>query len=47
MPLKERFGRAPVGACLQALSFGEIADLDLDSSRSYAKCCLSFLPTAP
>ena len=41
MPLEERFGHAPAGAYLQALSSKlEIASFDVDSSRSYAKFIL-------
>ena len=37
MPLEERFGHAPVGACLSDVFQVEIASFDVDSSRSYAK----------
>lgn len=34
MPLEERFGHAPVGACLSDVFQVEIASFDVDSSRS-------------
>ena len=38
MPLEERFGHAPIGACFKRCLPSEITSFVVDSSRSYAKC---------